>query len=87
MFSYSRDEQAGMIPTILKWKKDGKELSARVRSGLSLETEKLPGVSRVRLYIESVTSADAGEYTCISDITRPASVQLLVSKGKIYKNI
>ncbi|XP_023334572.1 uncharacterized protein LOC111706049 [Eurytemora carolleeae] len=76
----SRDGQAGMIPTILKWKKDGKELSARVRSGLSLETEKLPGVSRVRLYIESVTSADAGEYTCISDITRPASVQLLVSK-------
>ena len=53
---------AGMIPAILKWEKNGASLSARMRSGLSLETEKLPGISRVKLYIESV---NPGTETCI----------------------
>ena len=58
------------------------ELTARARSGLSLETEKLPGVSRVKLYLEAVTSSDTGRYSCISDITPSAVVQLIVSKGE-----
>ena len=41
-----RDEK---IPAILKWMKDGIELTARQRSGLSLETEKLPGTSKFYL--------------------------------------
>ena len=68
-------------PTSLYWRKEGKVLSARNRPGISLEVEKVPGVSTTRLLISKVSQKDSGLYSCVSDTASPATVWLVVSPG------
>ncbi|XP_023349745.1 uncharacterized protein LOC111718399 isoform X1 [Eurytemora carolleeae] len=68
-------------PLSLYWTKDGTVLTPRIRSGISLEVEKLPGVSHSTLFMGQATPADSGEYACMSDVSPPAVVSLFVSEG------
>ena len=68
-------------PTALYWKKEGKVFTARDRPGISLEVEKVPGVSTTRLFISHVTTQDSGQYSCCSDIANPDHVRLVVTRG------
>ena len=68
-------------PTSLYWKKEGKVFTARDRPGISLESEKVPGVSTTRLFISHVTTQDSGQYSCCSDIATPDTVRLVVTRG------
>merc|ERR1711892_108126 len=68
-------------PTALYWKKEGKVFHARDRPGISLESEKVPGVSTTRLFISHVTSQDSGQYSCCSDVAQQDTVRLLVTKA------
>ena len=72
-------------PTSLYWKKEGKVFTARDRPGISLESEKVPGVSTTRLFISHVTTDDSGQYSCCSDIATPDTVRLLVTRGRRNK--
>ena len=69
-------------PLSLYWKKEGKVFTARDRPGISLESEKVPGVSTTRLFISHVTTQDSGNYSCTSDIARPDTVRLVVVTGQ-----
>jgi len=68
-------------PTALYWKKEGKVFTARDRPGISLEVEKVPGVSTTRLFISHVTTQDSGQYSCCSDIATPDHVRLVVTRA------
>eukprot|EP00092_Neocalanus_flemingeri_P032340 GFUD01035159.1.p1 GENE.GFUD01035159.1~~GFUD01035159.1.p1 ORF type:complete len:210 (+),score=74.63 GFUD01035159.1:25-630(+) len=68
-------------PLSLYWKKEGKVFTARDRPGISLESEKVPGVSTTRLFISHVTTQDSGNYSCMSDIARPDTVMIVVMKA------
>ena len=72
-------------PLSLYWMKEGKVFTARDRPGISLESEKVPGVSTTRLFISHVTSQDSGEYSCCSDIAQQDTVRLAVTRGKLFK--
>jgi len=54
-------------PLSLYWEKGTKVVSARERLGMSMETEKVAGVSKISLYIGSTSQSDTGNYTCVSD--------------------
>merc|ERR1740137_447933 len=71
--------QLTIPPLSLYWKKEGKVFHARDRPGISLESEKVPGVSTTRLFISHVTTQDSGNYSCMSDIARPDTVKLVVT--------
>jgi len=68
-------------PSSLYWTKDGIVLNARVRSGISLEVEKLPGVSRSTLFLSHASTKDTGSYACKSDVAPPANISLFVTEG------
>jgi hypothetical protein len=75
----------GSVPSYLSWEREGAALSARQRPGLSLETERLGGQSRARLFFDTVRAADSGKYSCTTDLADTQSVHLVVGKGT--KNI
>ena len=52
------------------------------RGGISLTTEKGEKVHS-RLLIKHATHEDSGNYTCSAQNTKPASINVFVSKGKI----
>jgi len=66
-------------PSSLYWEKRNKVLTAKERTGVSLETEKLAGVSRISLYIGSAVLSDTGNYTCVSDMAKTETVLLVVT--------
>ena len=66
-------------PLSLYWEKRNKVLTAKERTGVSLETEKLAGVSRISLYIGSAVLSDTGNYTCVSDMAKTETVLLVVT--------
>jgi len=68
-------------PIALYWEKYNKVLSAKDRPGVSLETEKVAGVSRVGLYIGSAGVSDTGNYTCVTDTDQTETVLLVVTQG------
>jgi len=68
-------------PRTLHWQRSGRPLTARQRPGLSLETERLAGVSRVKLYLAHSEPGDTGNYTCMSDSTLQSTVLLVVTMG------
>ena len=70
-------------PLSLYWEKGNKVVTAKERPGVSLETEKLAGVSRIRLYIGSTVLADTGNYTCVSDTAKTETVVLVVTLGRL----
>merc|ERR1711887_174176 len=73
-------------PLSLYWEKGNKVVSARERPGVSLETEKVAGVSRINLYIGSTEISDTGNYTCVTDTDKTKTVLLVVTQGDDYKS-
>merc|ERR1719229_2019615 len=67
-------------PLSLYWKRDSKVLTAKERPGISLESEKVPGVSTARLFLSHVSHKDSATYSCVSDLAPPATVQLVVTE-------
>ena len=55
--------------------------NAKDRPGISLESEKVVKVSTSKLFISHVSLADSANYSCVSDISKPDSVQLVVTQG------
>ena len=70
-------------PLSLYWEKGNKVITAKERPGVSLETEKLVGVSRISLYIGSTKLSDTGNYTCVSDMAKTETVLLVVTQGRL----
>jgi len=68
-------------PLSLYWEKGNKVITAKERPGVSLETEKLVGVSRISLYIGRTVLSDTGNYTCVSDMAKTETVLLVVTQG------
>eukprot|EP00092_Neocalanus_flemingeri_P060116 GFUD01072014.1.p1 GENE.GFUD01072014.1~~GFUD01072014.1.p1 ORF type:complete len:375 (+),score=135.99 GFUD01072014.1:199-1323(+) len=72
-------------PLSLYWEKGNKVVTAKERPGVSLETEKVAGVSRITLYIGSAELSDTGNYTCVSDTAKRETVLLVVTQGDDMK--
>ena len=70
-------------PLSLYWEKGNKVVTAKERPGVSLETEKVAGVSRISLYIGSTLLSDTGNYTCVSDMAKTETVLVVVTQGKL----
>jgi len=69
-------------PSVLLWKQGDREINARLKPGISLETEKVAGVSRASLYLASVSLADTGNYTCVTD-DKTHTVLLVVTQSYV----
>ena len=54
-------------PMSIYWEKGSKVMTVKERSGVSIETEKMAGVSRSSLYIARSELSDTGNYSCVSD--------------------
>jgi len=67
-------------PLSLYWKRGNRVLTAKERPGISLESEKVPGVSTARLFLSQVSHKDSATYSCVSDLAPPATVQLVVTE-------
>jgi len=67
-------------PLSLYWKRGSRVLTAKERPGISLESEKVPGVSTARLFLSHVSHKDSATYSCVSDLAPPATVQLVVTE-------
>merc|ERR1711970_1682117 len=67
-------------PSSLYWEKGGKVVSARERLGLSMETEKVAGVSRINMLMDTTSQKDTGNYTCVSQ-EHHQTVLLVVMPG------
>ena len=74
-------------PLSLYWEKGNKVVTAKERPGVSLETEKLAGVSRIHLYIGQAVLEDTGNYTCVSDTASTRTVLLVVTQGTRHHKI
>eukprot|EP00092_Neocalanus_flemingeri_P001106 GFUD01001179.1.p1 GENE.GFUD01001179.1~~GFUD01001179.1.p1 ORF type:complete len:378 (+),score=135.13 GFUD01001179.1:223-1356(+) len=72
-------------PLSLYWEKGNKVVTAKERPGVSLETEKVAGVSRITLYFGSAELSDTGNYTCVSDTAKRETVLLVVTQGDDMK--
>merc|ERR1719412_2713757 len=68
-------------PVALYWTRDGHVFTAKDRPGISLESEKVVSVSSSKLFISHVRLGDSANYSCVSDIARPDSIQLVVTQG------
>merc|ERR1711915_1138447 len=66
-------------PSVLLWNQGDREIKPRLKPGISLETEKVVGVSRASLYLSSVSLADTGNYTCVTDV-KAHTVLLVVTQ-------
>jgi len=67
-------------PLSLYWKRGSRVLTAKERPGISLESEKVPGISTARLFLSHVTPQDSANYSCMSDLAKPATVVLVVTR-------
>merc|ERR1711931_163699 len=67
-------------PSSLYWEKGGKVVTARERLGMSMETEKAAGVSRINLFMDMTSQKDTGNYTCVSQ-EHHQTVLLVVMPG------
>merc|ERR1719323_210761 len=68
-------------PHMLQWQRGGQPVTAKERPGLSLETERLAGTSRARLYLAQSEAGDSGNYTCVCDQKLRHTVRLVVTLG------
>ena len=67
-------------PKKLQWKHRYTVLTPKERPGLSLESEKLAGVSHTKLVIVDLKPSDEGRYHCVADELRPASIRLFIGE-------
>eukprot|EP00091_Calanus_sinicus_P020898 TRINITY_DN5974_c0_g1_i8.p1 TRINITY_DN5974_c0_g1~~TRINITY_DN5974_c0_g1_i8.p1 ORF type:complete len:374 (-),score=116.29 TRINITY_DN5974_c0_g1_i8:26-1147(-) len=68
-------------PMSIYWEKGSKVMTVKERSGVSMETEKMAGVSRSSLYIARTELSDTGNYSCVSDALTEA-VLLVVTQDE-----
>lgn len=68
-------------PSSLYWLHNGQPLTPKSRPGLSLESQKLMGFSSSRLEFAQVSSVDQGTYKCITELTSPVEVELLIGES------
>jgi len=73
-------------PSSLYWEKGGKVVTARERLGLSMETEKVAGVSRINLFMDMTSQKDTGNYTCVSQ-NHHQTVLLVVMPGADKRSV
>jgi len=73
-------------PSSLYWEKGGKVVTARERLGLSMETEKVAGVSRINLFMDMTSQKDTGNYTCVSK-DHHQTVLLVVMPGAEKRSV
>ena len=71
-------------PVVLRWTRSGEDdlsasVSPRTRDGVSLDTERAAGTSRVSLYLRRAQLTDTGNYTCVAD--RVSRTVLVVVTG------
>ena len=71
-------------PAVLRWTRSGEDdlsasVSPRTRDGVSLDTERAAGTSRVSLYLRRAQLTDTGNYTCAAD--RVSRTVLVVVTG------
>ena len=66
-------------PSNLNWVHDNSIITPNERPGVSLESEKLSGISRIKLVIISVSRLDSGMYQCSADSHPPAKIRVIVS--------
>jgi len=71
-------------PAVLRWTRSGEDdlsasVSPRTRDGVSLDTERAAGTSRVSLYLRRAQLTDTGNYTCVAD--RVSRTVLVVVTG------
>ena len=69
-----------MPPEMLHWKHKNNILTPTDRSGVSLESQKLAGISHTKLVIVDLKPSDEGSYECVTDVSRAARVQLFIGK-------
>jgi hypothetical protein len=69
-----------MPPTSFYWTHNEVVITPKNRPGLSLESEKLSGMSLSKLVVVNLTPDDAGTYACVTDVTRPEEVELYIGK-------
>ena len=67
-------------PKMLHWKHRYTVLTPNERPGLSLESEKLAGVSHTKLVIVDLKPSDEGPYHCVTDASRSASIRLFIGE-------
>jgi hypothetical protein len=48
--------------------------------GISIKSEKLAGMSHSRLVVVSLASQNEGTYSCITDVSSPAYVELIIGR-------
>ena len=69
-------------PSSLYWTRDGEIFTAKDRTGISLESEKVAKTSHSKLFISRLALSDTAKYSCVSDIAEPDTIQLVVTQGK-----
>ena len=69
-------------PSSLYWTRDGQIFTAKDRTGISLESEKVARTSHSKLFISRLALTDTAKYSCVSDIAKPDTIQLVVTQGK-----
>lgn len=69
-------------PSSLYWTRNGEIFTAKDRTGISLESEKVAKTSHSKLFISRLTLSDTAKYSCVSDIAQPDTIQLVVTQGK-----
>ena len=67
-------------PTNLHWKHGNTILTPEERPGVSIGSEMLSGESHTKLVIVDLKTSDEGTYHCVTDVSRPATVQLFIGK-------
>ena len=67
-------------PKHLYWTHNKLVLTPKNRPGLSLESEKLSGFSISKLILVDVGLEDEGIYACVTDVTPPKEVKLIIGK-------
>ena len=67
-------------PENLYWTRNKLVLTSKNQPGLSLETENLSGFSISKLVLVDVGPKEAGIYACVTDVTLPEQVELIIGK-------
>lgn len=68
-------------PSDFFWTHNEAVITPKDRSGVSLESEKLAGVSHSKIVIVDLKPEDAGTYACVSDLAPKAQVQVVIDSA------
>ena len=74
-------------PMSIYWEKGSKVMTVKERSGVSIETEKMAGVSRSSLYIARTELSDTGNYSCVSDALTEAVLLVVTQDDETHASL